>query len=571
MHQVIHGILFAMKKYSFVSITLFSLGLLMMNIALFANFLGLDHDAVWNRSRIDFFLFGVVVVFCSGLYSRYRNGIDSVACKIQFFIKKLPAQYFIFPIVFVVILLYVWFGSSGRMSMWKSHTFYYDNLARGFLNANLYLPIEPDPKLLALPNPYDPSARHGIEVPLDLSLYKGKFYMYWGPTPAMILTAVYLFFDGQVGDLFLTFVFVCGIFLLQTWLLLVIWKYYFGNLPKWILCISISLIGLAGPLMLLRHNYESAVIYEAAITSAQFFLMGGLLAAFIALLQTPVSGWKLAIAGVLWALAIGSRQIVAVPIGFMCLSLAFWLYKTNDGSFKKIAQILVPLGLPLVLGFACLSWYNWARFDSITETGLYYQLAGLNIRDHYSELFSPFYVFQNLQNYLINPIDITSKFPFFFMLNGQVAPFFPFYSVPQLYSAKPIIGLLYTFPFALFAAIPFLTLIFRRKSDRTLDIIDQTGLNFIIGSLSGSSLIAFSLLMMFFWAGMRYAGDFMPSLMSLGVIGFWHGYKSLTHKPFIRKSYAIFGAALAGASIILSILLALSTNDGLVKLMIRSY
>ena len=289
-----------MKKYSIISIILFFIGLIFINVALLANVLGLDQHSGWSSARVALLLFGASITILSILYYLYLDKVHSLAGKIQVFTQSLPVQYFIFPIVLIVIIIYVWFGSFGRWGIWKSHTYYYDNLARSFLNGNLYLPIEPDPKLLELPNPYDPIARAGIDSPTDISLYKGRFYMYWGPVPALILSAIHPFYKGKIGDLFLTFIFVSGIFLLQTWLLLTIWDFYFRNLPKWTLYISISLMGLAGPLMLLRHNYESAVIYEAAISSGQFFLMGGAVTVMTAVMKFSNSSLRLAAAGFLW-------------------------------------------------------------------------------------------------------------------------------------------------------------------------------------------------------------------------------------------------------------------------------
>jgi hypothetical protein len=159
------------------------------------------------------------------------------------------------------------------------------------------------------------------------------------------------------------------------------------------------------------------------------------------------------------------------------------------------------------------------------------------------------------------------------MPKGSEIPILPFYSVPDVYNAQPIAGLLYTFPFALFSVVPFLVLVSKKKSDQnSVDVFDQTPLNLITLSLSGSSLIAFSLLMIFFWAGMRYWGDVIPSLMSLSVIGFWQGHQALSHnKPLTTKLYAAFGAILASASILLSTLLAISTNSRLVNLIIHNF
>ena len=561
-----------MKKNSILSIILFFLGLSIAIVAIFANSLGLDKNPGWSKSRFELLFFGILIVLCSVLYYRYLDEIHAFARKIQSKIESVPVQYLTFPIVLIVLIIYVWFGSSGRWSIWKSHTHYYDSLAKGFLNANLHLPIEPDPQLLALPNPYDPVARKGIDVPVDLTLYKGKFYMYWGPAPALILTAIYAFSPDKIGDLSLTFIFVCGIFILQVWLLLTVWKHYFRNLPAWLFHISIPVMGLAGPLMLLRHNYESAVIYEAAITGGQLFLMAGALMAFFAMISSTFTGWKLASAGIFWALAIGSRQILAVPIGFMTLLLIYWAFKTNLWSFKKSALTLIPLGLPLMLGFVCLGWYNWARFGSVTETGLYYQLAGWNIRDHYDELFSPTYIFQNIQNYLFNPIEFTSTFPFVFMTRGSEIPVLPFYTVPEIYNAQPVSGLLCTFPFAVFAIVPFLIQGFKKKlNQNSVESNNPMPLHLLTLGLGGSSVIALVLLMMFFWVGMRYLGDVTPSLMTLSVIGFWQGYQALTHRSLMKRIYTNGGVVLAGMSILLSTLLALSTNDGLIKFILRQF
>lgn len=126
-------------------------------------------------------------MLCAVLYYRYADKIHTLSHKIQIVTESLPAQYFILPIIIIVFLIYVWFGSSGKWTTWKSSTFYYDIQARGFLNSDLHLPIEPDPQLLTLLNPYDPSARAGIETPVDISLYNGKYYMYWGLFPHYFL------------------------------------------------------------------------------------------------------------------------------------------------------------------------------------------------------------------------------------------------------------------------------------------------------------------------------------------------------------------------------------------------
>src|SRR5829696_3147634 len=61
---------------------------------------------------------------------------------------------------------------------------YYDWLARGFLQGQLHLPLAPSPELLALPDPYDPRQNANYRLH-DVSLYNGRYYLYWGPLPAL--------------------------------------------------------------------------------------------------------------------------------------------------------------------------------------------------------------------------------------------------------------------------------------------------------------------------------------------------------------------------------------------------
>ncbi len=63
---------------------------------------------------------------------------------------------------------------------------YYNLLAQGFRAGQLNLKIDIPPGFAQLANPYDPAAHAPYPV-LDMSYYKGKFYLYFGVTPAVVL------------------------------------------------------------------------------------------------------------------------------------------------------------------------------------------------------------------------------------------------------------------------------------------------------------------------------------------------------------------------------------------------
>ena len=464
----------------------------------------------------------------------------------------------------LLLLFYAWLASAGSGNENGTTTYYYSYLADAFLHGNFHISMRPDPELLALENPYNLSARielekTGVVTPIDFALYKGKFYLYWGPVPALLL-AFFQVFSGQqpVGDFFLAFLFAVGILLAQSLLLLAVWDRYFRHLPKWTLYLSIFLVGLVWSFALLRHDYDHARIYEAAISSGQFFLISGLWMTFTAIDDLSVPNWRLALSGSFWAMAIGSRNLLVVPIAVIVILTIGWIVRAKFMFAQKIIKLL-SLGLPLLLGGLALSWYNWARFGSITETGLSYLLAGQDIQKHHSDLFSVSYIFQNLYNYIINPIHFHVSFPFVSMLKGH-KDLLP--QGTQFYYAEATAGLLYLFPFALFAVIPLIAFILnlfpKHSTKNPLEGNHQLPFWLTMG-LTGTFVTAFGLLLTFYWVGRRYTGDFLPALTVLSALGFWQGFQFTENKPFIKRLYAISGILLGCLSVVISILLAIST------------
>jgi hypothetical protein len=215
------------------------------------------------------------------------------------------------------------------------------------------------------------------------------------------------------------------------------------------------------------------------------------------------------------------------------------------------------------MGAIGFCWYNWARFGSFLETGFTYQLAAPYLQKHLNDLFLPGYILQNLYNYLLNPFTVKHSFPFLFPDRGVIKEVLGLSILPNFYTAQAITGFLWTTPFTVFASVPIVSLLKRafRKSEThdTGEDLEAASLRWIITSLLGSFLLPFLSLLAFFWAAMRYAEDFMPELILLSILGFWQGYQILSAKTSREgKIYATLGVVLAGISIAIAALLALS-------------
>jgi hypothetical protein len=461
--------------------------------------------------------------------------------------------------ILVIIIVYVWIISS---SSWiSSSTGVYAQLAAAFQHGSLSMDAKPRPELLALPNPYNPNERHNIRYPKDFSLYNGKFYLYFGPVPALFLLVVKLLSPDEIGDNYLVIVFVLGTLIFQSLLIIKIWKRFFKNIPTWMMSLCILLCGLVSPIPWILSQSR---VYEAASTGGQFFFVMGLYFVFSALDREPASVGQFMIAGISWALAIGSRVTQIVPIGFVIFMIIVWAFRAYFQTKLRSKAILplIALGLPLVFGMAILGWYNWARFDSVFETGYSYQLAGPYLQKYSHVLFSPLYLLPNLYNYLLMQPKINTTFPFLQPVAGNGADQLSTMNLPPIYSSGELTGLLFTAPFVLFAGIPLLSLLSRKKDLN--DQVDQENDTFLfkwlIISLLGSFLFGFAPVITFFFVETRYIADFMPSLVFLSIIGFWQGDSFLISKPAIHKLYVAVGMVLIVTSIVVSVLVALSVH-----------
>jgi hypothetical protein len=474
----------------------------------------------------------------------------------RFFASKTNQVSFIAAIsILLVLFAYLWFGSFGLFNHLPTITAYYDKLATAFKHGSLSLDEQPDPALLALENPFDRSKWTGINVPTDYSIYKGKFYLYFGPVPATFLTLTKFMGFGTKGDQYPAFGFLCGIFVIQSLLLVWVWKRHFSNLPAWLLPFAIIFVGFISPFpwVLTRSRF-----FEAASAGGQFFFLLGLYLLLISVAERKYSVWNLLLAGASWALAMGSRPNQILPMSItvlMFLVLEYRDYPQHRQFSRSLRPFLVAL-VPFIIGMSILGWYNHARFDSVFETGFSYQLAGPDIQTYRHMLFSSRYVLPNLYNYLLNKPVLIEKFPLITSTEGIGQSIFSSIRLPSIYYTGALTGILYSTPCVLFASL--LLIPRKRKSDD--DTISIADFRWTVLLLFGIFLAEFIPFVSYFWVETRFFADFTPPLAILSMLGFWKGYELLKDKPIWRVLYVTLGILLVLYSILMGVSLGLAAH-----------
>ena len=559
------------------NILVFLAGLSIAVVSGFAYQLGLDPSPGLGERRVLFLAAGVLVM----LFPAYSARIENLAQRLYVKYAALREEVYnrlripgnlrhgLAPVArkrfayasaalacAATIALQTWFASAGTWDTWLTYSFYYDQLADAFLNGQTWLERQVNPLLLALPNPYDPEARLGLGYLWDATLYEGKYYLYWGPMPAVILTAIKFIHPMAIGDNLIVFVGIALTTIFQTLLLTLLWTRYFQRLPIWILVLGVLAAGSVVPFNWMNNRPE---IYEAAIMSAQAFLMGGIYFALLAIQPDEVSPRMLTVASVFWSCAIASRTVVVFEVIFASF-LIFILTLKRPGSWAWKSKRVLALGIPLALCALSLGTYNYIRFGSPLDFGINNQLALSDQKKHKDDFFSTGYILPNLEIYTLTLPERVSTFPYIrAKLEDEIESSF---EAPDFYYKEHVTGLVFTFPFAIFALLPVIRTLIRGVKPRNNEFDgSEHMLQWICVLLSGMALIAIVLLLTFFSVIMRYLADLTPILSVLAVMGFWFGYRAVSSDWVLRYTYSGIGVLLAGAGMVVSNLIALLVSQ----------
>src|SRR6188768_1476291 len=285
-------------------------------------------------------------------------------------IEHLKARLWLVVVLVLACAVYVYFASAGGMRNWPVYGIYLDLQADAFRLGHLYVPLEPARELVQAADPYD---RVNIRYwALDLSYFRGRYYVYWGPLPALLQAAVkaLLGITHVVGDQYIGLYSACLATLGGGLIIERMARRLFGSVPKFVVVFGILAFAFANPML---HNVTTAGTYQSAILAGQAFLIPGVLFAFDAVWHAGTSSarrYRLWLAGLCWGLALGSRVTVLPAVAFLIAITALaegWLAERR---WLRTFVNALCLGVPVAVTGLALLWYNQLRFGNPMEFGL---------------------------------------------------------------------------------------------------------------------------------------------------------------------------------------------------------
>ena len=379
---------------------------------------------------------------------------------------------------------------------------YYNLLVQGFCAGQLNLKKEVPPKLAQLADPYTPTALRPNGV-MDLSYYRGKLYLYFGVTPAVVLfwpyvalTSRYLFYRQAVT------IFCAVGFLASMEILRGLWRRYFAEVSIAVVAVGVLALGLATFIPSLLARCE---VWEVAISCGYMLTMLALAAIWKALHHPLQRGRWLAAASLAYGLAVGARpNLLFGAVALLVPVAQAWRER------RPVWAVLTAATVPITLIGLGLMLYNELRFDNPFEFGWRYMLT--NTRQITVQQFGLRYLWLHFWFYFLETAHWSGRFPF----------------LHRILAAGDAFGVLTNIPLAWLAlAVP---LAWQGRAGPVGLVL--RGFVIAVALLFGMCALTLAL---FCFVALRYEVDFLPTLVLLAVIGILSLERALACQPLWRR------------------------------------
>lgn len=262
------------------------------------------------------------------------------------------------------------------LSPWPHHK-QYQELAEAMAEGHCYLDFEPSEGLLNTPNPYDTIylQANGIDYRADYAYFEGKYYVYFGVVPELLLyLPCYLLTGHHLPNYIAVFLFYSGFILAVFALFREIVRRWFPRTPFFLYLMVSSLTVCAGNYLFVIARPD---LYDTPIMAANMFTAAGLWLWIRGKYTLSAKGRKVYyfLGSLSMALVAGCRPQMLL-FSFLAIPL-FWeeVVEKRELFGKKNLWDTACLCIPYLLVAAGIMYYNAVRFGSPFDFGASYSLT----------------------------------------------------------------------------------------------------------------------------------------------------------------------------------------------------
>ena len=263
--------------------------------------------------------------------------------------------------------------------------------------------------LLAMKNPYDTIALQaaGIGYRADYAYYNGKYYVYFGIVPVLLLyLPYYLLTGGALQNYVAVFVFFAGFIIAAAGFVYELMKRYFKEQPFYLWAVGTGMLVGSYSMFYLLIRPD---LYHVPIVASAMFATAGLWL-YLAGLNRPKKAVGLyAFGSFCMALTAGCRPQFILFAALAVVLFRERVFVKRELFSKKGWRQTAALVVPYVLVAAGLMAYNVLRFGSPFDFGASYSMTSNDMTHRGTNLERILY---GIWYFLFEPMQLEGKFPY---------------------------------------------------------------------------------------------------------------------------------------------------------------
>ena len=487
-------------------------------IRIFAPNINVEEICINDKIPFNFSLVRFICVYLFLVFLCVVREYDIFKTTIANFNYKHECILLVVLAIFCMLIFYININSrKEQKNDYYSYDFV-DALAKG----QSYIDKEPEKELVEMQNPYDnvqrneKGLRRNDDYIWDIALYNGKYYVYFGVLPALIMLVPYHIITGQylsTATAILLFSILAAISLKE--LIYNIFNRYFKNVSFKVMLYSFLILLFGSQILILNGTPR---FYELAVISGLFFAIMGINFLFIAIKSDEINYKYIFLTSLFLSLAVACRPTMLL-VSLIALPVFFNTFLKNIKYKKNIGKIIFAVCPYIIVGTA-LMYYNYIRFDNILEFGASYQLT-LNDMSKLRNRFMTIGI--GIMSNLFNVPILKDSFPF--VQNSNVIPTFYGY-----YYIENMVGGLFMLVPICFSIFGLYKLYNKEKKD------DDLNKAILIFTLVGILICIVSIMM----AGStpRYLADYAWILIIAGIMTFvanWNNCETVEAKQILER------------------------------------
>lgn len=278
------------------------------------------------------------------------------------------------------------------------------------INGQSEMMLEPEKKLLSLPNPYDNSLRMAnarLNIYTDYSLYHNKLYSYFGLAPLILMFPYHIITGNYLSNFFASFILLFFMIILLAKLYKMLIDRYIQKVSFMNVIVGFLTIFFVSSIPFLARG----MVYDIEQVCGLIFIILSYIL-LLSIYNNPNK--KLYLKVVLCSLCIGlivlskpSYILYYILFGYMLFGLRKII--SREDLIRVVKIFIIPIS---ILAFIQIYW-NYIRFSSIFSFGNEYQLTVMD-PDNLMYI-SPIKFIKGLFQYLFQLPEVDpSNFPFLF-------------------------------------------------------------------------------------------------------------------------------------------------------------